>query len=97
MRWPSDVRQVPGRSPPTESAGAVASYVLSGIGVQRQATETALAGATSQQNILQDMQAADGVDTDAEMQKLMLIEQTYAANARVISIVDELMQILLGL
>ncbi len=78
-------------------AGEIASYVLSGIGVQRQATETALVGATSQQNALQDMQAADGVDTDAEMQKLMLIEQTYAANARVISVVDDLMQILLGL
>ncbi|SDJ12212.1 flagellar hook-associated protein FlgK [Aliiruegeria lutimaris] len=41
--------------------------------------------------------AQDGVDTDTEMQKLLLIEQAYAANARVIQTVDELMQHLLEL
>ena len=34
----------------------------------------------------------DGVDTDSEMQKLLLIEQVYAANARVIQTVDQLIQ-----
>ncbi len=36
-----------------------------------------------------------GVDTDQEMQALIEIEQAYAANARVISVVDQLMQSLL--
>jgi flagellar hook-associated protein 1 len=36
-----------------------------------------------------------GVDTDQEMQKLLLIEQVYAANARVISAVDDLIARLL--
>jgi flagellar hook-associated protein 1 FlgK len=40
---------------------------------------------------------ADGVDTDQEMQKLLLIEQAYAANARVVQTADELIQILIGL
>lgn len=40
---------------------------------------------------------ADGVDTDQEMQNLLLIEQAYAANARVIQTADELIQLLIGL
>ncbi len=36
-----------------------------------------------------------GVNTDAELQNLILVEQAYAANARVISVIDELFDILL--
>ena len=36
-----------------------------------------------------------GVDSDAELESLMLVEQAYAANARVLSVVDELMKLLL--
>ena len=35
-----------------------------------------------------------GVDTDAEMQKLLLIEQSFSANARVITTIDALIQTL---
>jgi len=38
---------------------------------------------------------ATGVDTDKEMQSLLIIEQAYAANARVISVLDGLMKRLL--
>ena len=38
---------------------------------------------------------ATGVDTDAELQKLLAIEQSYAANARVIQTADRLIQRLL--
>lgn len=37
------------------------------------------------------MELADGVDTDAELQRLILVEQAYAANARIIEVVDEMM------
>jgi flagellar hook-associated protein 1 FlgK len=79
------------------TAVEIASHVLSSVGVARQTSETTLAGATGQQTAFSSLQGADGVDSDAEMQKLMLIEQAYAANARVISVADELMQIILGL
>ncbi len=36
-----------------------------------------------------------GVDTDREMQDLLVVEQAYAANAKVISVIDQLMQRLL--
>ena len=51
--------------------------------------------AAAQQGTLKTLEAAGGVDTDQEMQKLLLIEQSYAANARVIQTIDELMQMLL--
>ncbi len=38
---------------------------------------------------------ATGVDTDREMQTLLLVEKSYAANARVISVIDGLMKTLL--
>ncbi len=37
---------------------------------------------------------SDGVDTDTELQDLIKIEQNYAANAQVIRVVDDLMQLL---
>ena len=46
---------------------------------------------------LSEAAARNGVDTDDEMQKLLLIEQAYAANARVMQTLDELMQHLLGI
>lgn len=46
---------------------------------------------------LRNEELSNGVDTDQEMQKLLLIEQAYAANARVVQTVDELIQTLIGL
>jgi flagellar hook-associated protein 1 FlgK len=53
--------------------------------------------ANSAQLEMARIEAEDGVDTDQELQRLMQIEQAYAANARVISVVDELMNTLLRL
>jgi flagellar hook-associated protein 1 FlgK len=50
----------------------------------------------AQQAALAESEAnATGVDTDAELQSLILIEQAYAANARVLSVIDTLMKLLL--
>ena len=46
---------------------------------------------------LKALELQGGVDTDHEMQQLLLIEQAYAANARVISTADDMIQTLLGL
>jgi flagellar hook-associated protein 1 FlgK len=51
---------------------------------------------TARQTALAEQEAhAIGVDSDAELQSLMLVEQTYAANARVLSVIDDLMKLLL--
>jgi flagellar hook-associated protein 1 len=46
---------------------------------------------------LQRLVSEEGIDTDRELQDLLLIEQAYAANAKVIQTADDLIQILLGM
>jgi flagellar hook-associated protein 1 FlgK len=46
---------------------------------------------------LKELEFAGGVDTDAELETLLRIEQSYAASAQVISTVDELLQQLLAI
>lgn len=54
--------------------------------------------ASARSIILQDTELAKtGVDTDAELQKLLVIEQAYAANARVIQTIGEMVDQLLRL
>ena len=77
--------------------GNLASDVLSQIGLDRQGAETRQSFAVTQISALQDVELTAGVDTDEELQKLLLIEQAFAANARVIQTVDELIQTLLGI
>lgn len=51
---------------------------------------------TAQQATLSEQELGEtGVDTDSQLQALTLVEQTYAANARVLSVIDELMKLLL--
>lgn len=79
------------------SASGLAADFLSQIAGARQDTESVQAYATARQETLTTLQLADGVDTDQEMQNLLIIEQAYAANARVIRTVDELIQQIIGL
>lgn len=53
--------------------------------------------ANARQDALTGAFLAEGVDTDQELQKLLQIEQAYAANARVITTIDEMIQQLLRL
>ena len=51
---------------------------------------------TARQSTLIEQETSEtGVDTDAQLASLTLVEQTYAANARVLSVIDELMKLLL--
>lgn len=50
---------------------------------------------TAQRDALRTTERAGGVDTDAEMQRLMLVEQSYAANARVMETVGKLIDTLM--
>lgn len=49
----------------------------------------------ARQSELSSLELQGGVDSDAEMQRLLLIEQSYSANARMIQTIDEMMQALL--
>lgn len=79
------------------SASGLAADLLSGFSSARQQAEAHESYATARQDTLTEMQLAQGVDTDAEMQTLLLVEQAYAANARVLKTIDELIQQLIEL
>lgn len=79
------------------SASGLAADLLSGFAGLRRQAEAQESFAIARQDALTGMQLAQGVDTDAEMQTLLLIEQSYAANARVIQVIDDLIQKLIGL
>ncbi len=78
------------------SATELAEGITALVAAQAARAEDATAYNAGQFNILRESELAmTGVDTDYEMQQLIMIEQAYAANARVISTADQLMQTLL--
>jgi len=70
------------------------SDALSDQNSDRHRQDSLVAQSRTRLDAVREMRAADGVDTDAEMQRLLLIEQSYQANARVISVVDDLLETL---
>lgn len=79
---------------PASAAILAASYV-SGIGAERLAAEEELTFTTARWSVLKQAELAQGVDTDIEMQNLLLLEQSYAANARVLQTLDLLISTLM--
>ncbi|MEM8771384.1 MAG: flagellar hook-associated protein FlgK [Pseudomonadota bacterium] len=78
------------------NASEAAAHIASLAGSARSiALARADVSATFAQTLNDREIAVTGVDTDAELQKLLQIEQAYAANARVIETVDRLLQRLL--
>ena len=69
--------------------------LTSQFGLDRYQAEQSLSFASSQFDELTQLLLAEGVDTDEQMQRLLLIEQSYAANARMIQAADEMMQAIL--
>lgn len=74
---------------------AAATDIVSRIATARNSSELREGFVSSQIVAFTEVEQAVGVDTDQEMQKLLAVEQAYAANARVIQTIDELMQTLL--
>ena len=79
------------------SASGLAADLMSGFSGARQQAEALESYSAARHDALKEMQLAQGVDTDAEMQTLLMVEQAYSANARVIKTIDELIQQLIGL
>ena len=75
-------------------SGHSASFV-SRIGQDRLSLDQDISFAAARQRELTALELEGGVDTDAEMQRLLIVEQNYSANARMIQTLDEMMEALL--
>ncbi len=77
------------------SAIDAVANVTSAVGRSRISSESQLAATAARAQGLADAEiSATAVDTDAELQQLLLIEQAFAANARVIQTADQMMRTL---
>ena len=86
-----------GFGPSPVSAFDLSAHVHSQVGAGRFAMDRSLSFSATSLHALTQIELVAGVDTDAELQHLMVLEQAYAANARVIEAVDEMMQSILRL
>lgn len=76
---------------------ALQGDMLSAMVSNRLTAETEATYASSRTDALKQMELAAGVDTDQEMQSLLLIEQAYTANAKVIQTIGAMIETLLGM
>lgn len=90
------------RTPASSEFGTTPRSVVGLIGnlstrfsTEKYATDRELGFLSNQLTTLEERELSLGVDSDQEMQRLLLIEQSYAANAKMIETVDELIQTLL--
>jgi len=82
---------------PARTLSGHADAILARLGADRLGAEAEAGFATARAGALDLLHKSGGVDTDREMQDLLLVERAYAANARVIKTVDEMIQLLLGM
>lgn len=80
---------------PLVSFSSSLNEAATGISLQRYTAEDIAAQNNAHHGELTQQMLAQGVDTDAEMQRLLTIEQAYAANARVIETADAMLRRLL--
>jgi len=81
----------------SRSAMGLSGDLLSLVNSELTTAETRQSFALAQADTLKSIELQSGVDTDHELQQLLLIEQAYSANARVISTIDDMIKTLLGL
>lgn len=77
------------------SAATFVSAIHGFIGSGQNVANDEAAYASVRHGALVEREASGGVDTDHEMQRLLLIEQSYAANARVIEAVEAMLDSLM--
>lgn len=92
-RTPSDPRFGTGDM----TASQVGAALLSRVAQNESLATERLTFASASRTEMQKLELEQGVDTDVELQMLMQIEQAYAANARMIETVGEMMDTLLRL
>lgn len=84
-----------GFGPGALSASGLVTSIGSNIGSDRLHEDQLLSFASARFYELTERELENGVDTDVELQNLMIIEQAYAANARVIETVDQMFDTLM--
>lgn len=70
---------------------------MSDISAGRLSAQSEQSFAAAKLTALTDLEAQNGIDTDREMQELLVIEKNYAANAKVIQAVAEMIDTLIRL
>lgn len=80
----------------TATVAGLTSTIVSGIATDLSYSEDRLSFASARSAELSEQKLLDGVDTDTELQKLIQIERAYAANAKVLQTVDEMLDVLMG-
>ena len=77
------------------SVGGHVSTFLSMVGQQGLSLERDMSFATARRSSLVEIELGMGVDTDAEMESLLLVEKAYTANARMMQVIDEMFEALM--
>jgi len=86
-----------GFEPGARSFSGLVSDVLSRVSSARTGAEADQSFAAARYDSLRSDELAEGVDTDEQLQSLLLIEKAYGANAKVIQTVDSMIKLLLGM
>ena len=76
-------------------AAGLATQVLSSVSAARLSAQNAATYATARSSALTATGLQGGVDTDQQLQQLLVVEKAYAANAKVIQTADTMLQSLL--
>jgi flagellar hook-associated protein 1 FlgK len=79
---------------PLSAAGIITSF--NGLlASTRAGAEQDLSFTAARLTQLTELQMSEGVDTDQELQNLLILERAYAANARIIKAADEMLETLM--
>lgn len=90
-----DRTAAPGPGAAAHDAAGHLGDLLASVSRARQGAEDDATAARARHDTFTQEVLAGGVDTDAEMQRLLMIEEAYAANARVIQTADTMIKTLL--
>ena len=82
-------------SPGEQSLSGLAADLLGQTAQSRLTAEAEASFTAARSDALKQAEHKNGVDTDAELQDLMAVEQAYGANAKVLKTLDDLMKLLL--
>jgi flagellar hook-associated protein 1 FlgK len=80
-----------------QSAAGMAAALLSEASSARLDASDDATTAAARVTAMTDLILADGVDTDDELQQMLLVEKTYSANAQVMRMMDSLLEELMGI